>query len=84
MRDLLPRPGHVDDGREALIANMWTEPEHRRRGLARHLLGVMLGWCREQGIRRVVLHASNDGRPLYEQVGFRPGNEMRLSLSATK
>jgi hypothetical protein len=31
-----------------------------------------------RGIRRVVLHASADGRRLYERIGFVPTNEMRL------
>lgn len=31
-----------------------------------------------RGIRRVVLHASADGRRLYERLGFLQTNEMRL------
>jgi hypothetical protein len=30
----------------------------------------------------VSLHASDFGRPLYESLGFRPTNEMRLKLDA--
>jgi ribosomal protein S18 acetylase RimI-like enzyme len=29
-------------------------------------------------VRRIVLHASDDGRSLYERLGFVPTNEMRL------
>jgi hypothetical protein len=29
-------------------------------------------------VRRIVLHASDDGRRLYERLGFVPTNEMRL------
>jgi hypothetical protein len=32
----------------------------------------------ERNIRRIVLHASDDGRRLYERLGFVPTNEMRL------
>src|SRR3712207_1991205 len=35
IRDLVPRPGFVDGEPEALILSMWTEPDHRRRGLGR-------------------------------------------------
>jgi GNAT superfamily N-acetyltransferase len=69
-----PRP------RRAWILNMYTEPRFRRRGLARQLLERMIAWCREQGFRAVSLHASDDGRPLYEALGFQPTTEMRLVL----
>jgi hypothetical protein len=36
-----------------------------------------MDWSREQGFDRVVLHASDAGRPLYEKIGFKPTNEMR-------
>ena len=39
-----------------------------------------LEWCREHRIRAVILHSSKDGRALYEKLGFRPTNEMRLTL----
>jgi GNAT superfamily N-acetyltransferase len=63
-----------------IIVNMYTEPAFRRQGIARTLVRIMIDWCRNEGFGSVVLHASNDGRPLYEQLGFRPTNEMRLML----
>ncbi len=56
------------------------EPEHRRRGIARALVERAIGWVREQGIVEVRLHASDQGRPLYEGIGFRQTNEMRMML----
>jgi hypothetical protein len=35
-------------------------------------------------IRRVVLHASDQGRPLYERLGFVPTNEMRLQPAGSR
>lgn len=64
----------------ANILNVWVEPEWRRRGLARRLIGIALDACRARGIRAVVLHASAEGRPLYESLGFAATNEMRLML----
>lgn len=64
----------------AMILNMYVEREHRRRGIARALMLAMIDWCRRQGFRDVSLHASDDGRALYEQLGFQATNEMRLSL----
>ena len=77
-RPLLPRPGTPQGGEEAYILNVYTEPEHRRRGLARQLLTAILTWCRERRSALVSLHASDEGRPLYESLGFGSTNEMRL------
>ena len=63
-----------------LIVNVYTESAYRRRGIARQLMTIMIDWCRDKGFGSVVLHASNDGRPLYEQLGFTQTNEMRLML----
>ena len=64
----------------AWIVNMYTEPEHRRQGLARRLMDEMIGWCRGRRMTTVYLHASEEGRALYESLGFTPTNEMRLHL----
>ena len=76
-----PVPGYPHP-RRATIYNVYTEPGHRRRGLARKLMLVMMEWCWKRGFATVYLHASNDGRPLYDSLGFEPTNEMRLSLKS--
>ncbi len=63
-----------------VIVNMFTEPEFRRRGLARKLMNIMIDWCKKEGFGTVLLHASDEGRPLYESLGFEQTNEMRLKL----
>jgi len=75
-------PPHIFGGAagRANIVNVYTQPLHRRRGLARSLMHTALEWCRENGIRAVILHASRDGRALYESLGFQRSNEMRLML----
>ena len=62
------------------VLNVYTEREHRRKGLARSLMAVALDCCRSKQISVVVLNASDEGRPLYEALGFRPTNEMRIDL----
>lgn len=39
----------------------------------------MIDWARNNGIARLVLHASSDGRPLYERLGFEQTNEMHFT-----
>jgi len=66
--------------RRATILNVYVYPEHRRRGVGRQLMGTMIAWCRREGFAGVTLHASDDGRHLYESLGFELSNEMRLKL----
>jgi GNAT superfamily N-acetyltransferase len=81
LRPVLPRPGALQGALEAYVLNVYTEPEHRRRGVARAIMEAILDWSREQQVTRVVLHASKDGRSLYESLGFEPSNEMRIKLT---
>jgi GNAT superfamily N-acetyltransferase len=60
------------------IVNVYTEPGHRRRGMARALMQVALEWCAANQVGAVILHSSEEGRPLYESLGFQATNEMRL------
>lgn len=77
-----PWPAHAYDleCRRATILNVYTEPEYRRRGIARQIMETMINWCKQEGFARVSLHASEHGRPLYESLGFEDSNEMRLNL----
>jgi GNAT superfamily N-acetyltransferase len=75
-------PGlHTSEPWRGNILNVYTEHDHRRRGLARTLVTVARDWCETQGIHVVILHSSNEGRPLYESMGFQPTNEMRVFLT---
>ena len=58
-------------GRIAFVYNVYTEHAHRRRGLARLLMATIHSWCRANGLRNVFLNASDDGRPLYEALGYK-------------
>jgi GNAT superfamily N-acetyltransferase len=69
----------IVDEPQGLIVNVYTEPAWRRQGIARLVLQHVIDWARGTGLRNIVLHASSDGRPLYEQMGFVPTNEMRYA-----
>jgi GNAT superfamily N-acetyltransferase len=64
-----PGPTYSGD-RLAFVYNVYTEPAHRRLGLARRLMHAIHAWCREAGIASVALNASRDGVPLYESMGY--------------
>jgi GNAT superfamily N-acetyltransferase len=75
-------PGSPDDPapRRGWIQNVYTEPEFRRKGVARRLMQTAIEWCGQAGFVHISLHASVYGRRLYEELGFVPTNEMRLLL----
>ena len=82
IRSIIPRlrPGseEIEFGPEALVVNVYVEPPWRRRGVADAVMRAVLDGLAGRGIRRIVLHASDDGRRLYERLGFVATNEMRL------
>lgn len=79
----LPRISHdgaaVTTAPVPLVVNVYTEPQLRGRGIARSLMRVLMEWAVSHRFDRVVLHASDVGRPLYESLGFLPTNEMLWS-----
>ena len=75
-----PRPGRLSRLSMPYFMSMFTEPEFRGRGVATLLVEEMVRWATVRGFRRIFLHASIAGRPVYARLGFENGNEMRLDL----
>ena len=76
------RPARDDQGfakgRHAIVLNVFTEPEWRKRGVANALMQEVLRWAHDEKLDRLVLHASDQARSLYEKMGFIATNEMRF------
>jgi len=84
LRPLIPRPRDrraIERGPQGLIVNVFTERPWRRRGIAELLMRELMAWTRENGITSLVLHASPEGRRLYERLGFAQTNEMKYAGS---
>jgi GNAT superfamily N-acetyltransferase len=74
-------PGATNlSGRQATLYNVYTDPAHRRRGLGRALVTAIVDWGQAEGLCGLLLHATQQGRPLYASLGFTPTSEMRLWL----
>lgn len=77
-----PYPGNPS-GLEAYVMNMYTSPGWRGRGLAKAILAELLRFIAGSPARRIWLHATAAGRPLYERAGFAlvsDAGEMELRL----
>lgn len=61
---------HNPSGRRAYLMNIYTRPDYRRRGIARHMVDLLVGEARQRGITAISLEATDMGRPLYEAYGF--------------
>jgi GNAT superfamily N-acetyltransferase len=81
--DWPPHPNHPSEDLRGYICNVFVERSHRRMGIARRMMGVACDEARSRGVHYLVLHASPQGRPLYEADGWSGTNEMRLILSET-
>lgn len=53
------------------ICNMVVRPDLKRRGLGRQIFEALLDWHASAGRETVQLEATEEGKPLYEQYGFR-------------
>ncbi|WP_235822184.1 GNAT family N-acetyltransferase [Gottfriedia luciferensis] len=80
---LFKRPPYLENlqGIEAYILNMYTVPKYRGKGFARRLLEQCIDECKKCGVKRIWLHASEDGAPLYKKMGFtNKDHEMQLFI----
>ena len=76
-------PGPISmDPRCGFVFNVYTDPAHRKQGLARRLMEAIHDYCRAEGMERMVLNASAFGQSLYESMGYVPTAEpmMRFRL----
>jgi GNAT superfamily N-acetyltransferase len=83
VRRTLPHPlrgesgERIAVGRQAIVLNVFTERNWRRQGVAALMMRHAMEWARCANVDTLVLHASQDGRALYERLGFIPTTEMR-------
>src|SRR5437016_2542881 len=81
LQPILPRPvdaSTVGEGRQGTVVNVFTEPQWRRRGIAGLVIKEIITWSKDEHLDRLLLHASDEGRSVYERLGFIAGNEMRF------
>jgi len=79
LREHQPHPV-LAGGRVPYLLSMYTEPAHRRRGLATKIVRAATRWARARGFPRFFLHASEKGRGVYEKLGWSRTWEMETKL----
>ena len=64
------------------IWNVFVESAYRRQGIATKLTEKTINYLDSLNCTHAILHASPYGKPVYENLGFVPKNEMILDLTA--
>ena len=72
---LVPTPKDLSSS-VAYLHSMYTEKEFRNKNFANLIVERAIRFCRDNGIKRAFLNASEAGRPIYEKLGFRAAPEM--------
>ena len=67
-------------GQTGTLFNVYTVPEHRRRGLARQVMLRLLEASRDLGLDVVELHATENGYPLYRSLGFEDDSSSHVAM----
>jgi GNAT superfamily N-acetyltransferase len=68
-----PYPGNPE-GKDAYFLNMYTRPEFRGQKAADLVLKAAVAQAAERGVRKIILHATEAGRPMYLKAGFKPSS----------
>jgi GNAT superfamily N-acetyltransferase len=74
--DWPPHPTHPEDDRRGYILNVFVEPTYRKQGFARRLMSMADDEAIRRKLRHVILHATSQGRPMYEALGWTATREM--------
>lgn len=61
---------HCPNGKVGYISNIYTLPQYRGQGIARALMEQLLAEAKARKCTKIVLNATDMGRPLYEAMGF--------------
>ncbi|MDD3413857.1 MAG: GNAT family N-acetyltransferase [Lachnospiraceae bacterium] len=68
-------------GRIGEVLNVYTRKEYRRQGIAKCLMETLLAYSKEQKLDFVELKATEDGYPLYKNLGF---SDEKISCASMK
>ncbi len=65
-----PASPRFPTGRMAIVMNVYTAPEYRRKGIASKLVKMMLEFGKTQKLDHIELRATKMGEMLYKKLGF--------------
>lgn len=78
------KPANVSfmTGKTGTLLNVLTYPDYRGRGAATKVITALIDEAKKTGVSMIELAATDDGKPLYEKLGFQAAayTAMRMML----
>ena len=65
----MPSPDNPN-GKCAYLMNIYARPQFRRQGIGDKIVRWLIEQAEQRGITKIYLETSEDGRPLYREIGF--------------
>lgn len=78
--DWPPHPSHPLQDQRGYVLNVYVEESHRRLGIAKMMMRLAEEEFSRRGLQLAILHATQMGRPLYEELAWSPTAEMSKVL----
>jgi ribosomal protein S18 acetylase RimI-like enzyme len=80
--DWPPHPAHPRQDKRGYVLNLYVEPDSRKQGLARQLMRLAEEEFARRHVQFAILHATAEGKRLYDDIGWQATNEMSKHISA--
>ncbi|MEO7002161.1 MAG: GNAT family N-acetyltransferase [Ktedonobacterales bacterium] len=80
---MLPSMQRVQRAR-GFVSSVYSQPAYRHQGVSRQLMQSLIAYAQQHGVHRLILWASEMGRPLYESLGFTPSRGYELNLAVNE
>lgn len=69
----------------AYFHSLYTEEKFRNNNCANLIIEKAIFHCKSKGMQRIILTASDEGRPIYQKYGFKPASDlMRLIVEENR
>lgn len=75
-----PHPHHPASVRRGYVLNLFVEPDHRGKGIARKLMDAADQALKDRNISFAALMATDQARPIYEKDGWRQTAQMMKQI----
>lgn len=72
--NIMPTYSH-STGNRAHLMNVYTNKNYRRQGIAKQMVSMLIEEAKSKGATEISLDATEDGRPLYKNLGFTENKE---------